>query len=316
MEIKPNKDSFFDEKKKIEELESNDDFKKIKSDIDKGYNFIDYFLVIGLEPEIYKNKWLYEQDYKEIKEKHKDDIKPKIISSFPHFEKSTTSFSESILNHCFPNGYQIIKSNNPLKPKVFSFILDNNFFNINYPQKYLSCLICYENITQYKRLYEISKLEEDSKTDKNSILNDDSIWNSIKEPEIYIPKCILVISLYPFFGEMEKIVTEIYNYTLNKVHFIEKVEIEPASNLNLKKRLSKKIVIPKEITETLSTKEVDLHEPVEKIIENLLIESFLMSLAYPFILYAIPTSLRLIAIRCTKIKLEWVYKLSDVIPFF
>ena len=44
--------------------------------------------------------------------------------------------------------------------------------------------------------------------------------------------------------------------------------------------------------------------------------SFLMSLAYPFILYAIPTSLRLIAIRCTKIKLEWVYKLSDVIPFF
>ena len=272
MEIKSNKDSFFDEKKKIEELESNDDFKKIKSDIDKGYNFIDYFLVIGLEPEIYKNKWLYEQDYKEIKEKHKDDIKPKIISSFPHFEKSTTSFSESILNHCFPNGYQIIKSNMPLKPKVFSFILDNNFFNINYPQKYLSCLICYENITQYKRLYEISKLEEDSKTDKNSILNDDSIWNSIKEPDIYIPKCILVISLYPFFGEMEKIVTEIYNYTLNKVHFIEKVEIEPASNPNLKKRLSKKIVIPKEITETLSTKEVDLHEPVEKIIENLLIE--------------------------------------------
>jgi len=28
MEIKSNKDSFFDEKKKIEELESNDDLKK------------------------------------------------------------------------------------------------------------------------------------------------------------------------------------------------------------------------------------------------------------------------------------------------
>ena len=44
--------------------------------------------------------------------------------------------------------------------------------------------------------------------------------------------------------------------------------------------------------------------------------SFLLSLLYPFILYLIPTSLRLIAIRCTKFKLEWVYKLSDIIPCF
>ena len=270
-EIKSNKEILFDEKKKIEELEANNDFKNIKSELDKGYNFIDYFLVIGLEPEIYRNKWLYEEDFTEIQEKHKDEIKPKIISAFPHFEKSTTSFNESLLNHCFPNGYQLIKNNTPIKPKLFSFILDNNFFNINYPQKYLSCLICYESIVQYKKLFEISKIEDESKTDKMSLLNDDKIWSSIKDPEIYIPKCILVISLYPFFGEMEKIIKEIYNYTLNQVHFIEK--IEPVKNPNLKKRMSKKIVIPKNIPkETLLTKEVDLNEPVEKIIENLLIE--------------------------------------------
>jgi hypothetical protein len=44
--------------------------------------------------------------------------------------------------------------------------------------------------------------------------------------------------------------------------------------------------------------------------------SFLLSLIYPFILYSFPSLLRLIAIRCTKINLEWMYKLSEVIPFF
>ena len=44
--------------------------------------------------------------------------------------------------------------------------------------------------------------------------------------------------------------------------------------------------------------------------------SFLLSLIYPFILYSIPTFLRLIALRCTNKKLECVYKLSEVIPFF
>ena len=268
--MKETKKILFDEKKKIEELEENDDFKKIKAELDKGYNFIDYFLVIGMEPEFFKNKWLYEEDFDEIQEKHKDDIKPNIISAFPHYEKSTTSFSESILNHCFPNGYELIKSCIPLKPKVFSFILDNNYFNINYPQKYLSCLICYENIEKYKRLYDMSKSKGNSENDDNKSMNEESI----KDHEIYIPKCILVISLYPFFAEMEKIVNEIYSYTLNKVHYLEKINIiEPVQNPNIRKRMSKKVSISKEINkESLLTKEVELNEPVEKIIENLLIE--------------------------------------------
>ena len=44
--------------------------------------------------------------------------------------------------------------------------------------------------------------------------------------------------------------------------------------------------------------------------------SFLMSLIYPFILYLFPTIFRLIAIRCKKVNLEWMYKLSEIIPFF
>ena len=54
-EIKTSSEKLYDEKKKISELESNEDFQKLKEELDKGNNFIDYFLVMGLEPEIYKN---------------------------------------------------------------------------------------------------------------------------------------------------------------------------------------------------------------------------------------------------------------------
>ena len=163
----------------INELEANGDFKILKQELDKGYNFIDYFLVLGLEPGIFRNKWLFTEDYEVLIEKHKEELKPKIISAFPHFEKSTTSFNDAVLNHCFPNGYQLIKSQATLKPEVFSFILDNNFFNINYPQKYLSCLICYENITQYKLLEEMANRDEGNSINENSTL-----LKSIREPDI------------------------------------------------------------------------------------------------------------------------------------
>ena len=266
-EKKSSKIDYFDEKKKIEELEANGDFKILKQELDKGYNFIDYFLVLGLEPGIFRNKWLFTEDYEVLIEKHKEELKPKIISAFPHFEKSTTSFNDAVLNHCFPNGYQLIKSQATLKPEVFSFILDNNFFNINYPQKYLSCLICYENITQYKLL------EEMANRDEGNSINENSTLLSVKDPDIYIPKCILVISLYPFFGEMEKILTEIYKYSQNKINILNEPNLN-LNNNNSNTKLEKKKTLKKENTknEKYIVKEKQLNEPIEKIIENLLIE--------------------------------------------
>ena len=140
---------------KLKELEENKDYKDIKEKLDKGNNFIDYFLIIGLEPNIYKKDWLFKEDLKTINEKHKEEITPKIISSFPYFEKSTIAYDDSILIHCFPNGYKLIKSKTKPKQNVFSFILDNNYYNLNYPQKYLTCLICYESIAEYKVLSEL-----------------------------------------------------------------------------------------------------------------------------------------------------------------
>ena len=257
-------DELINEKKKMEELEKKNDYKNIRQELDKGYNFIDYFLVIGVEPEIYKNDWLYNTDIEIINTKYKDEIKPKIISSFPPFEKTTISFDESILNHCFPNGYQFIKSPFQPKPCVFSFILDNNYFNINYPQKYLSCLMCFENISKYKMLKELERRKDNNIKEIEEI----KLFAELKDQDIYIPKCLLLMSLYPFFGEYEKIITQIYNYSQNLIEHT--VDISDNSSKNT--RSSKKTFLKRMSTREISFKNTDVNEPVEKIIENLLIE--------------------------------------------
>ena len=124
---------------KIKELQGKKDYQDIKEKLDKGNNFIDYFLVIGLEPIIYRKKWLFSKTLEEINSQYKEELQPKIISSFPYFEKTTIAFDDSILIHCFPNGFNLIKSTKKPYPKIFSFILDNNYYNLNYPQKYLTC---------------------------------------------------------------------------------------------------------------------------------------------------------------------------------
>ena len=75
-------------------------------------------------------------------------------------EKETISFYKVIINHCFQNGYHLIKSKTCPNYKIFSFILDNNMVNLIYPQKFLTFIIFYESISQYKELY-----------DQNLILN-------------------------------------------------------------------------------------------------------------------------------------------------
>ena len=247
--------------KNLKLLEDSKDYKDIKEKLDKGNNFIDYFLVIGQEPIIYREKWLYTEDLDTLNKKHKEQFKPKIISSFPPFEKSTIAFDESILMHIFPNGYKLIRARQKPKSKVFSFILDNNYYNLDYPQKYLTCLICYESIAQYKILQELENNEMDyTKIDKKKI-------NSQPYADIYIPKCILIMSLYPFFGEFEKIITEIYSYSQNLVFKAIDLSSQTVKSLN-----DRKVSYRRMSTFTEVIKEKLPEVPIEKIVENLLIE--------------------------------------------
>ena len=263
----------FDEDKSVnsnDSVENDDDYINLKEELDKANNLIDYFLILGLEPSIAMNKWLYQNDLDNLKKLYKDQLKPKILSSFPCFEKHTIAFDDSILSHCFPDGFEPITCVFKPKPKIFSFILDNNYFNLNYPQKYLTCLLFYENISGYRMLYEQNeKLTEELKNHEstyNFIPNLQDVVKNVKNARIYFPKCLLIMSLYPYFGEFEKILTEIYNYSINLMNEDEKEEEDKKDE---KDKKSKKGQIIKKNKKRVTR---DINLPIDKIVENLCIE--------------------------------------------
>ena len=234
-----NEPTLINQEKKLENdsFLNSKDFNDMKIELDKGNNFIEYFLTVGLDPSIALNSWLYEKELDELNSEFIEQIKPKIISYFPPFQKHTTSFDESIILHCFPKGFKLIESFTfPPQNEIFSFILDNNFYCMNYPQKYVTCLIIYENIMKYHKLYYDDKIlnsDENNINDDNNYKNDININDNaetasstfktqilntvknvnIKNPNIYIPKCLLFISIYPFFNEYETIIQNLFFYT-------------------------------------------------------------------------------------------------------
>ena len=234
-----------DSENTLDILLNSKDFEDMKTELDKANNFIEYFLIVGLDPSIALNSWLYEKDLEELNNEYSEQIKPKIISYFPPFKKHTTSFDDSIILHCFPNGFKLIESFTfPPSQQVFSFILDNNFYCMNFPQKYVTCLITYENIMKYHSIYYIDKVldNEENEQDNQDNINQGNFLNNeknvnIKNPNIYIPKCLLFISIYPFFNEYETIIQNLCLY----------------SNRN-------------------NNNELNITIPIDKFIENLLIE--------------------------------------------
>ena len=242
-------------------FEKDKNFQQIKEELNKASNFIDYFLILGVEPNIFKNDWLYTSSLEELNKK--EELKPKIISYFPPFEKTTIAFDDSIIMHCFPNGYNLIKSEKKPNYKIFSFILDNNYFNLNYPQKYLTCIIFYEGISQYKQLYFANHNIEKELNIKTLTRKVSDIMNSDNNNdigEIFIPKCLMVMSLYPFFSEFERILLQLYNYSIKKIQLKEK---EKKSN-----ELEKENNTLKEGTTELSLMRKSIKDDISEIVKK------------------------------------------------
>ena len=231
-------------------FEDDKNFQTIKDELNKASNFIDYFLIIGVDPNIFKNEWLYTSDFDELNKR--EELKPKIISYFPPYEKLTIAFDDSIIMHCFPNGYNLIKSETKPNYKIFSFILDNNYFNLNYPQKYLTCLMFYESISQYRELYNMNQTFENELRGKNLLIKKNSDMFQ-ENNEIYIPKCLMLMSLYPFFSEFERILLQIYDYSTNKIQLIKEKEkkINKIDNNEFIKKDSELFLMRKSIKEDI-----------------------------------------------------------------
>ena len=162
-----------------------ENIQKLKDQLESGNNLVDYFFVCGVSPSICMNEELYN-----ISEENNDNIKnllkPSILCKFPEFDNNNDTIDDSIINYCFPNGFEIInKPNSDPKREIFSIILDNNLFSSEYPQKYLTCILFYEKLSQYKKLQQqITKIEKNK--DNPDFINFDetlisSIRNSLKD---------------------------------------------------------------------------------------------------------------------------------------
>ena len=181
-------------------------------------NLIQNFYVIGLAPEdfFYIND-KDEGEFLNIFENQETlDLKSKIISKFPPNNGNFNEINdEIIINHCFPNGFGLIKNENKeINTYSFYFELDNLLVNYSPEEKnihskmYFTCLVIFEhlnNYLQYKKdiITKLGKTMETKKEDKDKKLE------SISE-NICIPKVICFASVLPFYHELKEILNVIY----------------------------------------------------------------------------------------------------------
>ena len=151
-------------------------------------NYIDYFIEIGVKPEIFKQDFLYESSINELNIK----LKPEIISKFPDINKKSIIINNNneLISQVFPHGINIVKAKEKPDPIFFSIMSDNQLYNVIYRYKYISCLIIYESIVDYRKLYILYNEEIEKEEDKN-----------LAYKHFYIPKCLCLVSVHPYINK-------------------------------------------------------------------------------------------------------------------
>ena len=223
---------------------------QLKRQLNKPIHFTEYFLVIGVNPNISINKYLYNSSPIELETTYKNEIYPEIITKFPPMNKSYVNIGSNLIDLCFPNGFHLEQYYNPPQSEIFHLLLDNSFYSAKYTFKYITCLKFYEDLTQYYKLYSILKKElgnkmnnvllkhTRSKSNEGDLSFDNSNdINAIGRASIasskllssdllnknqlnviskyYFPKIICLVSIHPFFKEQEEILKQIYNYYID-----------------------------------------------------------------------------------------------------
>ena len=111
-----------------------DSFKsKINQYINSPQTLEEYFIIIGPEPKISLNNKLYTLPINELNDKYSKNIfKPKILSKFPLLDKAYINIDDTLIDICFPNGYNLLEFTKKPKPIYQHFILDNSFYSVDY----------------------------------------------------------------------------------------------------------------------------------------------------------------------------------------
>ena len=216
---------------------------ELKKELSMAKKFIEYFAIIGLDPKIAIENFLFNSTLEELEKCYTKELKPGIISKFPPINKSYINIDESICNLCFPDGFKLEMFDIPPQCETMNFLLGNYFYSIDHPLKYVTCLKFYESLESYYLLhlklkenmrinnFEIRKssknilnselfldLENISRNSlaPNKVINyfiNDS--NKIKERDFkkyFFPKIICFVSLKPFFNYQKEILLQIYDY--------------------------------------------------------------------------------------------------------
>ena len=225
-------------KRKIDKLKATTVHLKstqIVSEVEKKYfeddnNYIDYFMEVGVKPEIFKNSYLYESS---TPDEINENLVPQIITKFPNFDKKNVVIENTMIHQIFPQGFKTIEADSQPKPYFYCLVLDNQLYSAIYTRKYLSCLIIYEGIEQYKKLNDKYEDREFSKLCRQTTRDVKSNLLMYKHKKFYIPKCLCIVSVHPYIEKFEEILRTIYEIISSNAcpslffdYIIEKLIIE------------------------------------------------------------------------------------------
>ena len=276
-----------------------ENIQKLKEQIETGNNLVDYFFICGVSPSICMNEEIYNISDEESIDNINKLLKPSILCKFPEFDKINDIVDDELIRYCFPEGFRI-KKNDSYEPnrKIFSIILDNNILSQDYPQKYLTCILFYEKLYQYKTLQQqIEKIENNKEyftenTENITLNNMRSTLEEEKKLNIYRHQKMVTSSILP---SMMKRAIKIGEDDIKKINnekpknYIDINEEKTKENKNQPLNKLKHYYIPKCICLLSIHPHIKLYQkilsniynygisqnndiPLEKIITNLIIE--------------------------------------------
>ena len=221
----------------------------LKQELSPIKKFIEYFFIIGLDPKISVENFLYNSSIDDLHNFYSKNLKPEIITKYPPINKSYINIDDNLSELCFPDGFKLEKYETQPEPDKLKFLLGNYYYSIDFPLKYVTCLKIYEHLENYQNLqlklkkmigksfinlrcssktiitsnsFQDDEDDDDFKKPKTIIstknvndcfISDDN--NKIKKSDFnkyYFPKVIGFVSLKPFYKYHEEILFQIYNY--------------------------------------------------------------------------------------------------------
>ena len=188
-------------------------FGVIDEDEDQGkpQRWVDFFCIVGLD----KEEEQVQQPTTTTEERLNNKIQPRLLDSFP---KPTTSSPLQVPEHlptfCFPHGYHVIrvaqrKPESAVQPKLPEPGLHTIVLTLsNGHRLYGTILTVYDQLLLAETAADAE--EPVPKRAKTTSTTTDDANNNNNDDLLFLPKCYVLLSHYPFFHAQSTILQELY----------------------------------------------------------------------------------------------------------